>query len=271
MRFEASLDKDASMDAWIAAIRRQGLRRAEAPQSAEFGMLGLLGDTSDLADGEYRLNLMDLEQEGGWIKPIAKDLFEPRVEALHRCTKTDEVFGDWWVQPFVIEVDSAGKITRCESKYQYRLDPPEFGCRCDIIRGIDFGPGPEGRRAEFNLKTYLGGEPPINQSSEFAAWSSATFESNDRSALLGPGPVNSDNVKRCVAPMKAAFEKEIPVTFSVGADGAPVFRRVARPDGFPEEVGRCIDDALGKARFTCPLSGKAEIDGTLTITVKKIR
>lgn len=184
--------------------------------------------------------------------------------------KKDPIRRDWWAQPMLIEVNASGQVTRCEPKYVDRFAPPQFACQCDVLRGIDFGRGADGRRASFNLWTT---EVTAGSAHSTDLYRSAYLKdtaADDPTALLGSQELPA-GVEDCLHAVKQPVEVDVPVRFTVAADGRVHTADPRWPALLPPTVTECMDAALAKARFTCPLSGQAHVNASLSISVRPYR
>jgi hypothetical protein len=163
-----------------------------------------------------------------------------------------------------------GRVSRCEAQHPDHLPPPGFSCRCDVLRRMEFGIGTPGRRASFSLDV---SERRAASGPRDALLRSASFlrtGADDPTAALGTNAVPNDVLERCLAPVAAPLgEVEVPVRFDVGPDGRVREHAATWPEALPAATTRCLDAALAGARFNCPLSGAARVEGRLSLRVRK--
>jgi hypothetical protein len=213
----------------------------------------------------------DVTHSGEWRARISEATFASQREALLGCTaaaarRPDR---DWWLQPYLIEVDAAGSLRRCEFEHIDHLPPSEFGCVCGALRQVSFGAGSEGRRARFVLKILAAppaGAPRDRLSRSFML---TDRRSTDPSALLGTGEIATLAKDACLWRATSPLaEIQLPVQFIVGADGGTIRHHAPWPPSVPPELRACLDPVLAGARFNCPLSGAAVVDARLSLAVR---
>ena len=266
-RLVATLPPGERPERWAERLLATGLGRAPLPEVE--GGLGLSGT----ADNSRRpaISVRDITQSGGWQAAISKATFARHGEAIVACAAaaTRQPWRDWWLQPYLIEVDAAGLLRRCEFEHVDHLPPPEFGCVCGVLRQVPFGAGPDGRRARFALKVLLpppAGAPPDRLSRSFML---TDRRSTDPSALLGTGEIDTLAKDACLWRATSPLaEIQLPVRFTVGPDGRTIRHEAPWPASVPPELRGCLDPLLAGARFNCPLSGAAIVDARLSLAVR---
>jgi len=205
-----------------------------------------------------------VEVSPGWRGTISKATFAGQAAALEACTKDQPRWRDSWQQPYVVEVDGAGAVKRCEFPYVDHLPPPELACVCGVLRGRGFGAGPPGRRASFAL------EVKHRLPSARGTVTTVGARASDPSAVLSDGQLDDEALGACLSTVRGAFEDpELPVRFSVGADGQVLSHAASWPSAFPPAARRCLDDVLARGRFDCPLTGASTVDLRLQVFVKR--
>ena len=258
-RLVATLPPGERPARWAERLLATGLVRAPPPEVE--GGLGLSGIPAE--SGRPAISVRDITQSGGWQAAISKATFARHGEAIVACAATAarQPWRDWWVQPYLIEVDAAGSLRRCEFEHVDHLPPPEFGCVCAALRQVPFGAGSEGRRASFVLKILEAppaGAPRDRLSRIFML---TDRRSTDPSALLGTGEIDTLAKDACLWRATAPLaEIQLPVQFTVGADGRTIRHTAPWPASVPPALRACLDPVLAAARFNCPLSGAAIVD-----------
>jgi hypothetical protein len=266
-RFVATLPPGERPEQWAARVHATGLTRAPRPEPA--GGLDLIG--SDDGSRRPQISVRDVSQSGGWQAPISKATFANHHNAIVACAAAvaRQPSRDWWMQHYIIELDAAGALRRCEFEHVDHLPPPEFGCVCGVLRQIPFGAGPDGRRARFDLQVLLA--PPAGTPRDRL---SRTFmltdrRSSDPSALLGSGEIDEVSRYSCLWRVTAPLaETTVPVRFTVGADGRTLRHEAPWPATLTPELAGCLDGVLAGARFNCPLNGAAIVDARLSLAVR---
>jgi hypothetical protein len=262
--FSARLPLKEGVAEWAARIRRDGLKRGV--KAREGGLIGTLGGAPA---PELQVNLSYVTQSGDWSYRLASDRFQPKVKEFHACVSSPRRWADWWAQSFVVEVNAAGRVDRCEATHPDHLPPPEFACQCGVLGKMDFQPGASGRRASFYVDLIVP-RAPVPDDGYYRNAYVAEKHADDRSAILGSGEVESEALLACLRPVRANLgDLKVPAHFSVGADGIPTSVAVEWPPSLPPQVAQCLDDVVRAARFNCPLSGKAEVDAGLSISVAR--
>jgi hypothetical protein len=81
--------------------------------------------------------------------------------------------------------------------------------------------------------------------------------------------VDSAAITRCLqAVTEPTGELQVPVIFSVGADGRATRYEAQWPPALSPPVRECVGAELGRAWFTCPLSGSARVAAKLHLEVQ---
>ncbi len=269
-RFGAELPAAESPDQWAARLRDGLLQRVPPPEHPPGG-LGLGGlATPGQPPGIYA-TVHAVSQVGPWDHKLKSAEFQPLAKQLHACSQTKRPWRDWWGQPYVIEVTPSGQLSRCEFPYRERLPPPDFSCGCQVLRGMSFGAAEGVRRARFYLDTfvYKTAGPKAERAPLYRSAYLADQVSSDPTAVLGSGEVARSDLLPCLASISQPIgEVKIPVHFSVGADGRVAQHQSTWPAVVNTAARACLDAILAKARFNCPLSGRARISAQLDIAVK---
>ena len=168
---------------WAERLRAGSLARGEAKEIANrpgiLGVLGVPGDGKRRKEPPFRIVVSQVEQSSGWKGPISSATFDKQGAALDACTRNQPRWRDNWAQPYLLEVDAAGAVKRCEFQHVDHLPPPEFSCVCGVLRARGFDAGPPGRRASFLLDV----KHPVASSPGSAALVGA--RATDASATLG--------------------------------------------------------------------------------------
>jgi hypothetical protein len=264
-RYAMPLAPGKTPSEWAQAILQGRFAAAPAPEGG-LGMIGMLGA---LKPG-VTVAVHDAQQTGPWARPIDGAMFEPHVRALDACRKSAPPWRDWWGQQTVIEVDAAGKVTRCEGDLPDHLGSPEHRCGCDLIRTMDLGASSGPRRASFFLT--LTEVLPPRKANMFGQASFEVTHASDRSAVLGTRAVDDAALPRCVDRASAPIrEVELPAELDVGPDGRVTRHALGGSPGVPAVVRDCIDEVLSRAQFNCPLSGKAHIAAKVQVSATPLR
>jgi hypothetical protein len=273
-RFALPVAPGSTPAQWVAALEQDRLTRVPVPEDG-MGGFGVGGLTlPGRAPGLYVvLNSVDLQ--GTWTEPLEAGRFEAVKADLHACRQPGAVWRDWWGQPFQIELSPAGEVTRCEYPHVDHLPPPAYACQCAQLRKVGFGPGAPGRRARFYLDlTELKAADPNAPAPDPLYRSAYLAErtADDESAVLGTGEVRGQDLAACLAPVTAELpELRVPVALSLDAEGRVVRQAVAWGEALSPELHRCLEGVLAGARFNCPLSGKAEVQAQLSLSVQRRR
>jgi hypothetical protein len=234
------------------------------------GGLGLVGGvmTPGTKPGVYVV-VHGLTQSGPWASELDGSTFQSRAEQWKTCKDTRRRWRDWWGQEHVIEVNSLGKVTRCEYPLPDHLPPPDFACKCDLLRTMDFGPAAAPRRASFYLDVTTLTEGAARRPSLYRSAYLVNKKASDRSAVLGTRVVDEQTLGRCLDPVEQALgELEVPVRFEVSSDGRTVRHAARWPETLPATVRTCMDAELSTAWFNCPLQGSSIVQATVSIAVK---
>jgi hypothetical protein len=263
--FHASLPFAESPARWAERLRGGGLARGAAPApNGGLGIIGTLGGGKRSKEPPFHLEVMGVEQTGEWREAISAATFKPQAAALESCTRNLPRMRDSWLQPYVIEVDAAGAVGRCEFPYVDHLPPPELSCVCGVLRARGFGAGAPKRRATFSLqvKRRL---PPARGGARLVG-----ARATDESATLGDGALDEDALTACLSSIKTDVdEPELPVRFSVGPDGGVKSHATSWPRTIPATARKCMDAVLARSRFSCPLSGASTVDARLQVFVSR--
>lgn len=267
-RYQMTLPKDTTALAWAETIRSQTFEKVPSPEPS--GGLGILRGRLATGKGKkgYEIYVEDVVQEGPWEQTLNSDLFRPRVAKLHQCTKGKGRARDWWLQPYLIEVSPAGKVTRCESQFQHRLDPPEFACRCKEIEKMRFGRAKGVRRARFNLSTSHSREVQAALFPAVRRWVSKELRADDESVLLGSGAMDEECLRRCTDAISEASEIAFSFSADVKGDGTVTHVQGDFPATIDTPMRRCFSDVLFRSQFNCPLSGSARVEGEISIHIQ---
>jgi hypothetical protein len=267
-RFVAALPPGEPAARWAERLLATGLAREPERDSDKLGYL--MGTSA--SDRRPLIVVNGVVQSGGWQTAISSATFKGRSQAIIECAATASArqpFRDWWVQPYLIEVDAAGSVRRCEFEHVDHLPPPEFGCVCGVLRQISFGAGPDGRRARFDLTVLEAPPPGAPRDRLRRSVSLGEMRSSDRSAILGTGAIDRSALEACLWPVTSPLaDTETPVRFTVGADGRATRHEARWPAPVPPPVRACLEPVLARARFNCPLSGAAVIDAQLSLAVR---
>ena len=248
---------------WAQRIRRDGLRRGKLDDGYG-GLIGNLQGDDDQPVG-IRVTLSDINRSGDWSYPLDGDFLQPVAARLHACAQGGHTWRDWWAQPFLVEVDDHGRLVRCESPYPDHLPPPERGCQCGVLAKMDYRPGGARRRASFELVTTAPREAAVADRYVRNAYL-ADKQSNDPSAILGTGEVDTKALIHCLEPVRRDLgRRTVPVRFQAGSDGKATSVQATWPSSFPSDVATCLDSVLRQAWFNCPLSGRAEVNAQLML------
>jgi hypothetical protein len=261
--FHAQLPFGESPARWAERLRGAGLTRG--PGLAKQGGLGIGGTPDDgkqTKEHPFRVAVSDVTLAGDWHEKLSAATFKDQEPALDACTRPNAAWRDSWEQPYVIEVDETGRVGRCEFLYVDHLPRPEFRCVCDALRTKSFGAGAPRRRAMFELEVKRAERPSRGSAALVEA------KANDASAVLGDNPFDERALGACLSPVKTAVEApEVPVRFSVGADGQVKSHTATWPRAISAGARRCLDVVLARAQFDCPLTGAATVDAKLQVFV----
>jgi hypothetical protein len=263
--FHADLPAGETPARWAERLRAAPLLPGAPKQLAgQPGMLGLLGDGKRHKEPPFWIDVSFVSLSGDWKGAITGATFKKEGAALDACTRNQPRWRDNWAQPYLLEVDAAGTVKRCEFPYVDHLPPPEFACVCDVLRKRGFDAGAPGRRASFLLEV----KHPAPSPNTIAAL--VGTRATDPSATLGDSALDEEALATCLEPVKTAIsEPELPVKLTVGADGGVVSHAVTWPRAIPPRARRCLDDVLARSRFDCPLTGASTIDAKLQVMVAR--
>jgi hypothetical protein len=267
-RFAARLPRDESPAQWAERLRSNGggLRPVAMPPTT--GGLGILSDGG--APGKqprFRVQVRDVDLSGDWPEPLSAASVAKNGAALAACTRPGGPrWRDSWEQPYLIEVDTAGAIRRCEFAHIDRLPRPEFRCTCGVLRGVRLERRAARGRARFTL-TVAGRQPRARDRMTRVAYL-AEGQASDPSARLGTGAVDETALEACLGRVGSPIDDtSVPVKLSVAADGHVVRHETRWPRTVPAAARACLDGVLARASFNCPLSGSATIDAQLHVQV----
>ncbi len=264
-RYVAKLPPEQDPATWAEGLRGGALRPVEPPPADEdrglaVGGLGVAGPPGP------RARIHGVVQSGPWVYDLDSERFQPRAAELLGCREPGAVWRDWWEQPFQIEIDPMGRVSRCEPQHPDHLPPPGFSCRCEVLRRMEFGIGTPGRRAAFSLHVADRRDATAETLARSAALVSA--RADDPTATLGTNALPPEALERCLAPVAAPLEPvEVPVRFEIGADGRVREHAADWPAALPPAAAACLDGALAGARFNCPLSGAASVEARVALRV----
>jgi hypothetical protein len=265
-RYGASLPTRESPAEWAARLRRSGL--APSPWPREAGGLGLSGTIEDDGDKSEAWAVVNgIEQSGGWTYTLDPDFFAAKSRELAACTPGPWVWRDWWTQSVVISVNGDGRMSRCEPALPDHLPPPEFACWCGVLAHLGFQAGAGERRASFDIHTFLPARHSVRDKYFRVAYLGRK-RADDVSAILGTGEVDDRDLIACLGPVTSEMrDVKVPLHFTVRADGQATPTRVRWPAAIPRPAAACLDGVLARARFACPLSGHAEVDAYLSVSI----
>lgn len=263
-RWTAALGAEGNPVAWAQEVARQGLKRTVPPPKA--GVVGgVVGVSARCPEGGTCASLAYVQQSGPWGGVMEEGPFQPFAADLEGCKAPGQPRLDSWAQYFLLEVSAGGRVERCEHNVLDHLPPPEFSCQCEVLKRIDFGEAAPGRRASVDLRTHVPGKRTVGVVQSAYLLSK---NSDDRSAVLGPGSMPLDALSKCLSSVDGALlNRPVAVRFNVGPDG-----RAKRFSGmWPVQVEpatrACLDQAMMQARFNCPLTGRATVTGSLSLRV----
>jgi hypothetical protein len=250
---------------WAERLRAAGLARGPGLDlTGGIGIVGTLSDGKRHKEPPFRLVVSDVTVSGDWHDQISEATFKDQAPALDACTRPKAAWRDNWEQPYVIEVDQTGRVGRCEFLHVDHLPRPEFPCVCDALRSKTFGVGAPRRRAMFALEVKRA-HPPFRAGAALVG-----SQASDASAALGDGALDEDALAACLSPIKTEVnEPELPVRFSVGADGHVKSHTATWPRSIPAGVRRCMDAVLARSQFNCPLTGASTVDAKLQVFVTR--
>lgn len=260
-RWEVGAPLQASPDEVAAHV--PGLVRVPSPGRSFRGGGGFGGTLPPVS-------LVGLVTTGPWSHRDLAELHD--VEELHAslaaCAAEPAPLFDWKANPLQLELDRAGAITRCERQVPEHHAPAAQACMCDVLRAeLDFPRGEDGRRARFDVRVSSRGERLPSRTGR-AGGDDVDVElslrsSTDASLVVDQAPGSLAPAWKCLR--EAQSVRSWPIRFRLGADGRPTSVQVASPrDGGPERERACLERALVTTRFTCPLSGAADVSGMLT-------
>ena len=90
--------------------------------------------------------------------------------------------------------------------------------------------------------------------------------------MLGANDVSSTALAACLGVMEAPIaEVDVPVRMTLDRDGHVVSHEATWDGTFPPAVRACLDEVLAGGRFTCPLSGRAEVKANLSVLIQRRR
>jgi hypothetical protein len=270
MRFAARLPREESVSEWVALLRSGAMTTAPPPGDSEGGLGIRYGRRAGtMKDGQYDLDVDDVVLRGPWRSPPSKEQLMPHVKAFHKCTKTTKRRNDHWKQPFQIEIDRAGRMTRCTSKYQHRLDPPSFACQCEVLKKVKWEHAAAPRQAEFSLRTHLEGESKRLRRASYS-WLTTDFSATDGAVLLSGDIYEDEGISACMDAVGMDSVWTFDMVTEVDAGGKVNRLEVDWPEGFNAETRDCLKAVFRDARFNCPMTGAATVSGSVTIKVKRL-
>jgi len=267
-QFEATLPAGERPEQWAKRVLATGLARVPVPEPE--GGLGLSGWGPD-DPHRPQVFVRDVTQSGGWRAPVSAATFASQRDAIVACgaAVARRPSRDWWLQHYLIEVDAAGTLRRCEFEHVDHLPPPELGCVCGALRQVAFGAGPDGRRARFDLKILEAPPPGTPRDRLSRSFMLTDKRSSDPSAILGTGEIDEISKYVCLWRVTSPLpEITVPVRFTVGADGRTIHHEAPWPASVSPQLRGCLDPVLARARFNCPLSGAAIVDARLSLAVR---
>jgi hypothetical protein len=267
-RFVATLSPGEAPARWAERVRASGLTRtAASDRSGGLGIAGMI-DMATPGAGRPRFAVRNVAQSIEWQAPISTATFMSHGEALAACGDNQRTWRDWWMQPYLIEVNAAGTVDRCEFQHPDHLPVPAFPCICDVMRKVAFGAGPAGRRARFDLTLMDNRSPSAPRDRLRRIIYVEGVQASDRSAILGSSEIDRRALEACLWPVTTPVARMIvPVRLVVGADGRVTGAETRWVDAVPPPVRNCVDQVLGRAQFACPLSGAARVEARLSIAV----
>jgi hypothetical protein len=266
-RFAARLPRGESPAQWAERLRSSGGGLRPAPAPATTGGLGILSDGPAGKPAPFQVRVRDVELSGEWPSPISAATFAKRGAALAACTRPGgRRWRDSWEQPYLIEVDKSGALTRCELAHIDHLPRPEFACVCGVLRGMRLEPRAALGRARFTLTVDRPPPRARDRMERIAHFDEG--QSTDASARLGTSAVNEAALETCLGGVRSPVDDlTVPVKLSVAADGHVAKHEASWPRAVPAAVRRCLDGVLARATFNCPLSGSSAIDAQLQLQV----
>ncbi len=257
--FERSLPLGTTVEGLAATI--EGERITLAPTANPAGLGALIGPSGLAA----AVDVGGLETSGAWsvgqlanLSTMLRRVLAPQQSLLQRCMLEAPRF-DVWANDLSIEVSPTGRVTRCEAALADHLLQPTEACACGPLRdSLDLGPAEGVRRMRFEVSVRGSGSTWSEPTTHVVARARARVAS-DPTVLLGG--VDDGAFQRCVRAGPLFAERRVVLDLEVGADGrvaesaAAAFDR----DELPEDVLRCVADAAGTLRLTCPFSGSARV------------
>ncbi len=274
-RYEVPLPPE-SPAAWAAQIRRDGLTPIPPPPdeglSGSFLVTGIagLGTQGKRVDG-INFWVDSLTTSGNWAYRLTEKHFLPVVRDLAACKKPGMVWRDWFGQPFYIEVNQEGLVTRCSDGLPQRLTPPWFACQCDVLSRLSFSQGASERRARFSLYVSRPSVRRKVRADGLLRYASLVdFKADDRSAILGTRFVDSDALTPCLdGVMDPLGELKVPVSWRVDGQGRVLNLAIHWPEVLPSAVTSCMERVLKMAQFNCPLSRAAQVRANLKFQIRR--
>lgn len=266
-RLTMDLPRASSSSDWASRIRKGKLvapKPAKLPETAD--MLGIL--SGGMKPGIY-VTLHERVLEGPWEGAFTDKDIDPIRADLAACKKSvTKRWRDFYAATHLIEVALDGKITRCESNLPERSPPPELDCQCAALRKLSFGTAKGVRRAALDIFTTTVGPP--RKMKLLAMAFLGKERADDPTAIAGSEPVLRSDLEDCLGAIESPFgELSVPVRFVVGPDGRVKKHKAEWPSNIPKSAAVCMDSALAKAWFNCPIAGRATIDATLDLTLKR--
>jgi hypothetical protein len=263
--FHADLPTGETPARWAERMRAgRLLPGAGKEDKSGLGIIGTLGDGKPHKEPPYRVVVSFVSLSSDWKGKITSATFKAEAAALNACTQGAPRWRDNWMQPYLVEVDAAGTVDRCAFTYVDHLPPPEFDCVCGVIRGHGFGAGAPHRRASFDLEV----KHPSPSASAITALVGA--RASDPSAALGDAALDEEALAACLASIRGEInEPELPVKFTVSADGSVKSHAVTWPRSIPARARRCLDDVLARSQFNCPLTGASTVDAKLQVMLTR--
>jgi hypothetical protein len=255
-RYQATLPTYESPAEWALRLKRDGLAPLDK-QAVE-------SDTGGIAVGGDQKIVGDLHQSGAWSPALKVRAFQGAFGRLTQCQRQEPADHDWWMRGFVIEVDAAGTVSRCDSQYPERLLPPAFDCQCKVLAAIELGAGAAGRRASFNVRVPSGASSRATSYEMYFEPESAT----DATAMLSRDrAISHGDLEACIVGLPKLGELSIPAELTAARDGRLTSAKLTWAKAIPQPVRACVEKTLLGARVNCPLSGASEIRGKLMLII----
>lgn len=273
VRSKWTLDLTGEVNTWANQIATSTFTNVplEAPKGVG-GIMGMLVGSDDTP----RIIVRDEEFSGEWGDTYSKAAFDAAIVEFGQCAQEARTWRDWWGTHHLLEVNTAGKVVRCENAIPDHLPMTTFDCECDALKSkVDFGPGQIRRMSAYlnystsSSKTF-GSIVPGKVKDPFVRSSYLTdFSGEDPFAsALGTNALSYEAFNACTKNLPV-MEQKIPVLFSINGQGNVTGIEASWTEEL-KDFGTCAEPILRQAKFACPHSATTLL-GNLKIKVEPFR